>query len=54
MTVRLDVAHDVVVVALGSLAVPLAVLQASVEGDQPALGQVLGGGLAGLAERRSR
>src|ERR1700722_10528163 len=43
---ELDVADDVVVVTLGAVAVPLAVAEASVDCDEPALREVLGGGLA--------
>src|ERR1019366_859051 len=47
---ELDVAHDAVVVALAALRVPLAELDAPVNRHQPALAEVLVGGLAGFAE----
>src|ERR1017187_1958253 len=49
---ELDVADDLVVVAAGAfVGFPFAVLQASVDGDEPALGEDACGGLTGVAER---
>src|SRR5271157_2562413 len=48
---ELDVPDHLVVVALlATLALPLAELQPAIDRDQPALAQVLGGGLSGLSE----
>src|ERR1039458_3506455 len=47
---ELDVADDAVVVALAALRVPLAELDTPVDRDQPALAEVLVGGLGALAE----
>ena len=49
---ELDAADHLVVVAGLAVLLPLVVLEAAVDGDQPAGGEDLGGGFAGLAEGR--